>query len=409
MEYTIQVSAGNATGYGPDSDHVKAIPKAKAVDPPPPTAAPTAAPTGVEATAGVESVTVSWTAVTGATKYMVEWRTDSQTFGAKARQKEVMSGTSYMIPSLTGGMEYTIQVSAGNAAGYGPDSDDVKATPSSPAAADPTRGAKPTAVKLEPVGRDQIKVSWTYSGAGTDTAIRFDVGWTEAAGTMFSNSLAPQTIVPVDGGRTAKSHIIGSGAAKLAINDEYLIAVRAVHSDGTGEPSGVITPTPADWAYRSAMPREKTPAAVSQVQDVNVMAGDGELMVTWKKVDSVETCDGAPAPVASKCGYLVDWRAGNQSFDAPERQERVAALTHTIEMLDNGTEYGVIVRSYNERGGPTVLSEASAEAKQTPMMPTPALPVFGAIALAGALAAAGRRRMRQRQLRSAKLRYLPKR
>ena len=55
------------------------------------------------------------------------------------------------------------------------------------------------------------------------------------------------------------------------------------------------------------------------------------------------------------------------------------------------------------------MSRASDEVKAMPMMPTPALPVFGAIALAGALAAAGRRRLRQRQLRSPQLRYLPKR
>jgi hypothetical protein len=375
---------------------------------PPPTPTAPAAPMGVNATPGDASVTVSWEAVTGATAYMVQWRTANQTFSSTSRMMQVSAPlTTAKVTGLTNGMEYMFQVSAGNTGGYGdPSMPEVKATPTAGA---PKPGPKPTGVTLTPMGRDEIKVSWKYSAAGT-TAIRFDVGWTEAAGTMFSNSLAPQTIVPVDGGRTAKSHIIGSGAAKLAINDEYLIAVRAVHSDGTGEPSGVITPVPADWAYQGygADRRESTPADVGQVQNVNVMAHDGALMVTWDAYASVEMCEGAPAPVTSKCGYLVDWRAANQSFDNPERQMKVATLSHKIPGLMNGTEYGVIVRSYNERGGPTVLSEASAEAKQTPMMPTPALPVFGAIALAGALAAAGRRRIRQRQLRSAKLRYLPK-
>ena len=42
--------------------------------------------------AGDESgmVTVSWQAVTGATGYMVEWRTASQTYGATSRQMTVM-------------------------------------------------------------------------------------------------------------------------------------------------------------------------------------------------------------------------------------------------------------------------------------------------------------------------------
>ena len=44
------------------------------------------------------------------------------------------------------------------------------------------------------------------------------------------------------------------------------------------------------------------------------------------------------------------------------------------------------------------MSTPSAEAKQTPMVPTPALPVFGALALGAGLVAAGRRRLRARRL-----------
>ena len=389
-EYMVQVMAGNEGGYGPASAEVKATPTAKPVVEQP-TEAPTSAPAGVEAMAGEESVMVSWTALAGATKYKVEWRTAAQTFGAAARQAEVMTGTSHTITGLTGDMEYMIQVMAGNEGGYGPASAEVKATPTAKMV-DPTRGAEPTNVKLTPEGRNKIKVSWDYSGEGTDTAIRFDVGWTEAAGAMFTDSLAPQTIVPVPGRREARSYVLEN----LAINDEYLIAVRAVHGDGAG---GQITPVPADWAYRvTDGSRERTPADVYQVQNVNVAAGDGMLTVTWDEVSSVGTCTGAASPAVDHCGYLIDWRAANQSFDNPDRQMRVTDLTADIMGLMNGTEYGVIVRAYNEREGKGTLSTASAEARQTPMMPTPALPVFGVLALGAGLLAAGRRRLRaQRQ------------
>ena len=45
----------------------------------------------------------------------------------------------------------------------------------------------------------------------------------------------------------------------------------------------------------------------------------------------------------------------------------------------------------------TSTAIASVEARQMPMMPTPALPVFGVLALGAGLVAAGRRRLRARR------------
>ena len=356
---------------------------------------PLAAPTGLDASPGDEMVTLSWNAVAGATGYKVQWRTASQDYGVAMQTDTVTAPStgmtvSHTVDDLENGMEYMFQVMAMDAGGDGMPSREVKQTPMAAAA---EAGAQPTNVKLTPKGRDMITVSWDYSGEGTDTAIRFDVGWTEADGTMFTESLAPQTIVPVPGRREARSYTLED----LSINDEYLIAVRAVHGDGAG---GQITPHYSHWRYRGDA-RERTPADVYQVQNVNVAAGDGELMVTWDPVSSVGTCTGAASPAVNHCGYMVDWRAANQSFDNPDRQMRVTDLSYTITGLTNGTEYGVIVRSYNEREGKGTLSDESREARQTPMMPTPALPVFGVLALGAGLVAAGRRRLRaQRQLKA---------
>ena len=68
---------------------------------------------------------------------------------------------------------------------------------------------------------------------------------------------------------------------------------------------------------------------------------------------------------------------------------------YTIMGLMNGTEYYVVVSSYNERS--RSRSANSIQARQTPMMPTPALPVFGVLALGAGLVAAGRRRLRARR------------
>jgi hypothetical protein len=330
---------------------------------PPPTPTAPAAPMGVNATPGDASVTVSWEAVTGATAYMVQWRTANQTFSSTSQMMQVLAPlTMAKVPSLTNGMEYMFQVKAGNAGGYGaPSMPEVKATP-----VDPTVGGDGpfvTDVTVSPQLRNEIKVSWKYdeSATGAATSQRFDVGWTDADGERFTATLAPQTIVAAPGGRVARSHVLTG----LKVNQKYLIAVRAVHATSTGT---VITPVRTDWRYPAA--REMTPAGVSMVQNVQVGAGDGRLMVTWDAVKTVGDCMHAPAG-SDPCGYRVEWRAANQSYDDPQRQKDLKgvdlATRYTIPGLTNGTEYHVVVSSYNERS--TTRSPNSAEARQTPMAP----------------------------------------
>ena len=321
-----------------------------------------AAPMGVDAESNkAGTVTVTWESVTGATAYMLQWRTAAQGYSMITRMTTVDApATMADAEGLENGVEYMFQVLSQMGGVYSDPSMEVNATP---IADDPEPGAKPTNVRLTPKGRNMIEIKWDYSGERTDTAIRFDVGWTEAAGNRFTNTLAPQTWVPVPGRREARSFVLPGEKDDLAIDDEYLIAVRVVHADGTGEE---ITPVPTDWVYRISAPRERTPARVSQVQNVNVRAGDGKLTVTWNEVSSVGTCTGAATPAVDHCGYLIDWRAANQSFDNPERQMRVTELRGVITGLMNGTEYGVIVRAYNERAGKNALSGRSDEARQTP-------------------------------------------
>ena len=347
-------------------------------------------------------VTLTWNTVTGATGYKVQWRTASQDFGVAMQTDTVTAPTtgttvSHEVDDLDNETEYMFRVMAVDAGGDGTPTREVKQTPM---AADPVAGAKPTVTTLVPINRNQFYIKWSFTGEGTDTAIAFDVGFTEAGGTEFTDSLAPQTIVRVPGRREAREFVLAE--SQLSVDDDYLIAVRAVHADGNGN---AIKSVPADWAYMGtgAARRKSTPGHLSQVQNVEVMAGDGELMVTWDKVGSVGNCEGAKSPAVEYCGYLVDYRAAHQSFDNPERQMRTTDLSVTIPDLMNGTEYGVIVRAYNERAGKNAPGARSEEARQTPMVPTPALPVFGALALGAGLVAAGRRRLRaqrQRQLKA---------
>ena len=202
--------------------------------------------------AGDESgmVTVSWQAVTGATGYMVGWRTASQTYGATSRQMTVMAAmVEAEVDDLENGTEYMFQVSTGNAGGYGTASAEVTATPTMGTAGG--MGAQPSMVYLtRPQGRDKIRVDWRYdeTADNASSSVRFDVGWTDATGTMFTSSLAPQTIRTAGGGREARHYILEG----LKVDQDYLVAVRAVHATATGTPIPAVV---GDWRYR-ATPRE---------------------------------------------------------------------------------------------------------------------------------------------------------
>ncbi|MCY3842870.1 MAG: fibronectin type III domain-containing protein [Acidobacteria bacterium] len=120
--------------------------------------------------------------------------------------------------------------------------------------------------------------------------------------------------------------------------------------------------------------------------DVMVEAGDMMLTVTWDKPDNRGS-----SPVT---GYSVQFRqAGGVWADhAHDGLMREA----TIDELLNRVAYQVRVAAMNDAGmGPYSEPEAGTPmAPEEEAVPTPALPLFGAIALAGALVAAGRRRMR---------------
>ena len=326
-----------------------------------------APPMGIEAMVGEESgvVTVSWQAVTDATKYMVEWKTASQTYGATSRQMTVMAPmVEAEVDDLENGTEYMFQVSTGNAGGYGDPSAEVKATPTMGAAGG--MGAQPGPIYLTPQGRDKIRVDWRYdeTADNASSSVRFDVGWTDADGLMFTESLAPQTVQAAPNGREARHFVLKD----LKVDQDYLVAVRAVHATATGT---AIPAVVGDWRYR-ATPREWTPARSKTPQNLQVMAGDGELMVSWDEVDTVMDC-GSAYTNSAPCGYRVEWRAANEGYDNPARQEdlthgeRTLGTSHTIPNLMNGTEYYVIVKSRNERS--RAFSDASVEARQTPMKP----------------------------------------
>ncbi len=126
-EYTVRVIAvmENADD-GPSSSEMTGTPKAS----------PPALVTGVEITAGIEQLGVSWVAVSDADGYKVQWKSGEQAY-AESRQAVIPDGdtVNYTIPDLTADTQYTVRVMATkDNAEDGSPSAEVMATPT---AADP--------------------------------------------------------------------------------------------------------------------------------------------------------------------------------------------------------------------------------------------------------------------------------
>ena len=75
------------------------------------------------------SLGVSWTAVTGAASYKVQWKSSADTGWDATNRQTTSTTTSATIPSLTNGTTYTVRVAAVNASGDGAWSDTATATP----------------------------------------------------------------------------------------------------------------------------------------------------------------------------------------------------------------------------------------------------------------------------------------
>ena len=85
--------------------------------------------TGLTLTNTGASLGMSWTAVTGADSYKVQWKSSADTGWDATNRQTTSTTTSATIPSLTNNTAYTVRVAAGNASGDGAWSDTATATP----------------------------------------------------------------------------------------------------------------------------------------------------------------------------------------------------------------------------------------------------------------------------------------
>ena len=196
---------------------------------------PPAQVTGVSATAGLGSATVNWTAVSGATSYVV-----TPYVGSTAQSSTAVNGgstTSTTINGLTAGTAYTFKVQAVNGNGTGQAS--APSNSVTPFAA--SAPGAPTGVSAIPAS-GQALVSWTAPSANGSALTSYTI-------TPFIGTTA-QAPTQVNSGSASSATVTG-----LIVGTSYTFTVSATNAIGTGAASAASSSvTPEDTIFDFGTP-----------------------------------------------------------------------------------------------------------------------------------------------------------
>ena len=258
--------------------------------PPPPPVTDLAQVLGVGVVPGNAQLVVTWTEVDNATGYTVQWMSSGQGYNTGDRQAPVTSGstTSYTIPGLTNGTEYTGRVIATRTgADDGPPSAEVTGTPFT------TPGA-PQHLSGVP-GDEQVMLTWDApSSDGGSAILRYEYA-IDDSGTWIDAGLDLEETVP-----------------GLTNGQQYAFEVRAVNSAGPGAPA------------RTAA----TPLGMPSVpESLTATGGDGEVVLEW-----TAPADDGGSPVT---GYEYRYAAGQAVPEDVTWRDAGTELTATVSGLEN--------------------------------------------------------------------------
>ncbi len=302
--YYYVVSATNVGGEGANSTQVSTTP----------VALPTA-PSGLTATPGNAQAVLTWGTVTGATSYTVKRATTSG--GPYSTVQSGITAATYTNTGLTNGTAYYFVVSATNAAGEGPNSTQVNATPVAPPVA-------PTGLVAAP-GNAQVALSWgAVSGATSYSVKRATV------------SGGPYTAIKT--GLTTASYT-DSGLTNATA---YYYVVSATNAGGESANSTQVSATPV------------APPAVPT--GLVATPGNAQVALTWTAVTGASS-------------YTLS-RTTTSGGPYMTVQSGITTTTYTNTGLTNGTAYYYVVSATNAGGTSANSTQASATPVAPPTAPT---------------------------------------
>ena len=372
--------------------------------------------TGVTVKADDKMLSVSWTAPYAGhatltiTKYVVTYQTSkTATAALGSLQTLEVTGTSATLSNLTNDIMYDVYVMAVNSAKKdAPNSVKMTGTPKAGTTTTPTTdddtdddtttttttdddaaAGTPPKVTINPVKKADIKatsvmVSWMAPGSGNAPLLGYALEYMKmgAASATLEEFSATTTSTTIEGLTAATMYQI-----RVAGRNRIGVGTWSAYTDVTTAAATTTTTTPSGG-----------PAKVAELM---VEAGDKMLAVSWT----------APASSRSITHYEVRYKAATAAVwepKAPKAAMTVTAMMTEIKPLVNGTAYLVQVRAVDSAPAMGGWSDSGSGTPMATATPTPALPLFGAFALAGGLVAASRRRLRQRHLAASPPRHLLK-
>jgi fibronectin type 3 domain-containing protein len=280
---------------------------------PTPTVTTPTAPTALTAAAASGQVTVSWTAVSGATSYNVYYATSAGVTVATGTKVSVTTGTTYTLTSATSGATYYFLVTAVNSAGE-----------STTATANATLSpAAPTAL-VATAGNAQVALSWTAANGATSYNVYYGTSssLTTATGTKISTTTASATV------------------ASLTNNTKYYFIVTALNSAGASAASTQASATPL-------------PAIAGVPTGLTAVAADAQVALSWTAVTGATS-------------YNVYYGTSSSLTTANGTKLNNTSTSKIVTGLTNGTKYYFIVTTVDLGGE----SAASAAVSATPVSPT---------------------------------------
>ena len=272
---------------------------------PGPQPAPPAKVKGIQVTGDIELLEVSWTAISNADGYKVQWKPEDEEYG-ETRQA-VLTGVdrvSYTITSLTAGTEYTVRVIATReGADDGAPSDEVTGIPIA------ERPSQVTGVAAEP-GLDELTVSWDAVSAADGYKVQWKSG---------DQDYSEDRQAALLGGETTNYTIID-----LTADTEYTIRVIATRDNADdGPPSEEV--------------RATTVSADPDVNGDGTLNGNDALIMYNTYASGAQLGDGETGGTAASRQTLL---AGYSGKTNPTDEDLKAMIRKALAWQDTGVGAG---------------------------------------------------------------------
>ena len=280
------------------------------------------------------SLAVTWTepasdggsAITG---YRVQWKEEADSWETPADVSEAeATGTSHTITGLTGGVEYTVRVSAVNSVGDGAPSPEATGTPTAGDSARGSKGAQGTPAEGSPAITGEPTVGETLRA--DNSGISDKDGMKKA---VF-------TYQWVAGG----ADIDGATGASYTLTDEeegLAIQVWVSFTDDAGNPEAVTNVGTAAVSPANT-PASGVPAIIGILRDGETLAADTSGISDEDRMDNAV--------------FTYRWLAGGTDIDG------ATGSTYTLTADEVGTAISVWVSFTDDAGNPEAVTSAPTEA-----------------------------------------------